>query len=125
MLQPADITRVLDTLSALKQSPASVDDLAVATDLGARRLRVVLSSLEREGLVRHTPSGWRFVRHFEDASARDAFLGTYPRRKQHDRKRLAQMMGYGQTARCRTHYLLTYFGEQASDSCTSCDNCAS
>jgi ATP-dependent DNA helicase RecQ len=121
--RPADITRVLDTLSARHSDPALVGDLSTATDLSARRLRVVLSSLEREGLVRHTPSGWCFVRHFEDAAAREAFLATYPRRKQNDRKRLEQMMGYGHTARCRTHYLLAYFGEQAPDTCTSCDNC--
>jgi ATP-dependent DNA helicase RecQ len=125
--RPADITGVLDALNALAPQDsrgACVEDLAQATNLSERRLRVILSSLERAGLVRHTSSGWNFVRHFADAAAREAFLGTYPRRKQHDKQRLEQMMGYGQTARCRTKYLLTYFGEAATETCTQCDNCA-
>jgi ATP-dependent DNA helicase RecQ len=119
----ADIMRVLDTLSERQPDPTTLQDLATMTDLGARRLRVVLSSLEQAGLVQRAPEGWQFVKQFADAAAREAFLATYPRRKQHDKKRLEQMMGYGQTARCRSKYLLAYFGEDAPENCVQCDNC--
>ncbi|HEY6556346.1 MAG TPA: RecQ family ATP-dependent DNA helicase, partial [Polyangiaceae bacterium] len=75
--RPADITRVLDALNApapQNSSGTSAYDLAKGTDLSERRLRVILSSLERAGLIRHTASAWQFVRHFADAAAREAFL---------------------------------------------------
>jgi DNA-binding GntR family transcriptional regulator len=50
-----------------------LNDLATKTELGLRKLRVVLSSLEQAGLVRRDPEGWAFVRGFTDARARAAF----------------------------------------------------
>jgi ATP-dependent DNA helicase RecQ len=121
--RPDDITRVLAALVERAGTPVELKALAELGKLGPRKLRVVLSSLEHAGLVRHTPAGWQFVQQFADGAARDAFLSTYPRRADNDRKRLEQMMGYGQTAGCRSHYVLAYFGEEAADSCTQCDNC--
>ncbi|HMJ12772.1 MAG TPA: RecQ family ATP-dependent DNA helicase, partial [Polyangiaceae bacterium] len=118
-----DITRVLDTLSARGEVPVPLKELALLTEIGARKLRVVLSSLEQAKLVRRKTDGWQFVQNFAHQAARDVFLATYPERKKNDRKRLDQIMGYGQTARCRTQYLLSYFGEPAGETCTECDNC--
>jgi ATP-dependent DNA helicase RecQ len=41
-----------------------------------------------------------------------------------DRDKLERMMGYGQSAGCRWHLLLDYFGESVDwDRCDTCDNC--
>ena len=35
------------------------------------------------------------------------------------------MRGYAETRRCRTNYLLGYFGEDSEELCHHCDNCDS
>lgn len=45
-------------------------------------------------------------------------------RKREDRK-LQQMLGFCETAKCRRKLLLNYFGEDAADECTNCANCES
>jgi ATP-dependent DNA helicase RecQ len=54
-----------------------------------------------------------------------ADLTDYEERRVQDRAKLRMMVGYCQSARCRTRFILEYFGEQAEDdwACGNCDAC--
>ncbi len=54
--------------------------------------------------------------HFIDEMSSD-------REQQVAREQLRQMIHYAESASCRRHSLLSYFGEQTADSCEGCDNC--
>jgi superfamily II DNA helicase RecQ len=64
------------------------------------------------------------VRDIRDAEELEALLREYEGRRTSDRERLELMMRYAQTAHCRTRYIQRYFGEESSDDCGHCDNCA-
>jgi ATP-dependent DNA helicase RecQ len=42
-----------------------------------------------------------------------------------DRSRVEMMRAYAETSRCRSEFLIGYFGEQRDTLCGSCDNCRS
>jgi ATP-dependent DNA helicase RecQ len=52
-----------------------------------------------------------------------AVANAYRERQATDRDKLEQMMGYGQSAKCRWMLLLEYFGESLEEPCGTCDNC--
>ena len=54
-----------------------------------------------------------------------ADLHSYEERRERDRRALETMIEYAQTARCRTRYILEYFGEEvdAGWRCHHCDAC--
>jgi ATP-dependent DNA helicase RecQ len=54
-----------------------------------------------------------------------ADLTDYEARREQDRAKLRSMVGYCQSARCRTRFLLEYFGEPAEEGwlCDNCDAC--
>ncbi len=47
----------------------------------------------------------------------------YDERRQRDQAKLEQMVGYAQTALCRTAALLDALSETGVDRCDTCDNC--
>jgi superfamily II DNA helicase RecQ len=54
----------------------------------------------------------------------EEFLATFEARHAADRERIATMMRYGQTTRCRMQFMREYFGDSAGAECGHCDNCA-
>jgi ATP-dependent DNA helicase RecQ len=96
--------------------------LAEAAGLPLRRTSVIAAVLENMELVRRSGKGLRLRRDFE-AGELDAFLATFEARYGADRERIATMMRYGQTTRCRMQFLREYFGDEAGDACGHCDNC--
>jgi ATP-dependent DNA helicase RecQ len=54
-----------------------------------------------------------------------ADLHSYEERRERDRRALETMIEYAQTARCRTRYILEYFGEDVEPDwrCHHCDAC--
>jgi hypothetical protein len=48
---------------------------------------------------------------------------SYRRRREGDRDRLACMIRFAQSTRCRIQILLEYFGEKTPPLCRRCDNC--
>jgi ATP-dependent DNA helicase RecQ len=106
--------------------PVPLDELAKRSDVPARKARISLILLKRHGLVReHRGGSWE--RLADDLTAVDlsADLHSYEERRERDRRKLAAMIEYCQTVRCRTRYILEYFGERVDCEwrCHHCDAC--
>jgi ATP-dependent DNA helicase RecQ len=88
------------------------------------KLRVMLSVFKDARLLRQR-QGSRFElspRLFTEPV--EPLAHAYEQRRQKDREKLEQMVVYGQTALCRTHFLVEALGEPVAwERCDSCDNC--
>jgi ATP-dependent DNA helicase RecQ len=107
-------------------TPVPLTELAKRSDVPTRKARVSLILLKRHGLVReHRGGSWE--RFADDLTSVDlsADLHSYEERRERDRRKLAAMIEYGQTLRCRTRYILEYFGERVDREwrCHHCDAC--
>jgi ATP-dependent DNA helicase RecQ len=126
--EAAQVARVVNALEA--ERPCPVEDIAEMADVPARKARIVLTLLKREGAVReHRGGGWE--RLVEDVARTDleADLLDYEARREADRVKLERMTAYCRTARCRTRFIMEYFGvdfdgeEQGDFECGHCGNC--
>ena len=94
--------------------------------MARRKARIVLTLLKRHGLVReHRGGGWERLQGKLTSVDLSADLTDYEARREQDRAKLRAMVGYCQSARCRTRCLLEYFGEPADEAwtCGNCDAC--
>ena len=102
-----------------------VNDIAESSGVARRKTRIVLTLLKREGALReYRGGGWeRLVKDVTAVDLQDQ-LTDYESRRAADRAKLKAMVGYCQTAQCRTRKLLEYFEEvPAADYCCGhCDN---
>ncbi|MBW3554006.1 MAG: ATP-dependent DNA helicase [Gemmatimonadetes bacterium] len=123
--EAAQVARVVNALKPGEAWP--LEDIAAAADVPARKARIVLTLLKREDAVReYRGGGWE--RMVEDVSQTDleADLLDYEARRKADREKLDAMIGYCRNARCRTAYLMEYFGQspEPDHRCGHCDVCA-
>ncbi len=92
----------------------------------ATRLRVAISMLERCGLARrHLESGYAFQIEIPPAppTARAELDTLLQSRRDHEERRLADMMGYAEGSQCR-HVSLSRHFDQTLDPCgDACDQC--
>lgn len=103
----------------------SVRDLALSMALPERRVRVVLSVLEAMGVaVEVKAARWKGVEPKPTRDQIDAAASVFEARRISDRRRLASLLGYMNTQKCRVQMLREYFGELAGDKCGLCDSCA-
>ncbi|MBA3671095.1 MAG: ATP-dependent DNA helicase RecQ [Gemmatimonadaceae bacterium] len=103
-----------------------LDELVDRSGVARRKARIVLVLLKRHGLVReHRGSGWERLQNRLTAVDLSADLTDYEARRVQDRAKLRAVVNYCQSARCRTRFLLDYFGEPFEDgwSCGNCDAC--
>ena len=100
----------------------TLKELAAATALPEKKLKVITALLESSGVLRR---GRRMTlrRRFADDDAFARYLGEYEGRHRSDRDRLDLMMRYGQTTGCRVRFLTKYFGNELANDCGRCDNC--
>jgi ATP-dependent DNA helicase RecQ len=122
--EAAQVARVVNALKPGHAWP--LEDIAEAADVAVRKTRVVLTLLKREDAVReYRGGGWE--RMVEDVSRTDleADLLDYEARRRADRQKLDAMVGYCRNARCRTAYLMEYFGQAPAPDhrCGHCDIC--
>jgi ATP-dependent DNA helicase RecQ len=121
-----DFTTLIDALRGIAgRSAMSVTDIrAVVPTLAAGKLRVMLTALKQERLIRER-RGARYEPKPELLAASiEPFVAAYEQRRQRDQTKLEQMVVYAQTALCRTHLLLEALGETVEWSrCGTCDNC--
>jgi ATP-dependent DNA helicase RecQ len=115
--------RVIAVIGASGDKESSARDIAEMADLPERRAKVVLASLEAEGLVAREKGAFR--RRQRRVGPEDAarISAEHEQRALDDRARLEAMMRYAEMTECRTRYLRRYFGEPDGDDCNHCDNC--
>src|SRR6478609_1465973 len=107
-------------------TPVTLTELANRADVPSRKARISLILLKRHGLVReHRGGSWERLADHLTAVDLSADLHSYEERRERDRRALEMMIEYAQTARCRTRYILEYFGEEvdADWRCHHCDAC--
>jgi ATP-dependent DNA helicase RecQ len=127
-----DVEEAAKVAIVLEQYPLGetvlLDELAERAGVPRRKARIVLVLLKRHGVVREYRGGsWeRFESRLTQVNL-SADLTDYEERRVQDRAKLRSMVAYCQTARCRTRYILEYFGEdvEADWVCENCDACDS
>ncbi len=120
--EAAQVARVVNALA--DGGPRPLEEIAEAADAPVRKTRIVLTLLKRGGAVReHRGGGWE--RLVEDVSRTDleSELLDYEARREADRVKLRRMIAYCRTARCRTRFILEYFGQRPDPDyqCGHCD----
>jgi ATP-dependent DNA helicase RecQ len=106
--------------------PVPLTQLANQSDVPTRKARITMILLKRHGLVReHRGGSWERLAGDLTAVDLGADLHSYEERRDRDRRKLNAMIEYGQTLRCRTRYILEYFGERVDGEwrCHHCDAC--
>ena len=103
----------------------SVRDLAMSLALPERRVRVILSVLEAMGVAEEFKAArWRGVDPKPTRERIDKAASIFEARRISDRRRLASLLSYMNTQRCRAQMLRAYFGEPEGAVCGLCDSCA-
>ena len=125
-----DVEEAAKVAIVLEQYPIGgrvpVDELAERAGVARRKTRIVLVLLKRHGLVREYRGGtWERLRDRLTAVDLSADLTDYEQRRLQDRAKLRAMINYCQSARCRTRFILEYFGEAVDPEwhCGNCDAC--
>ena len=103
----------------------SVRDLALSLALPERRVRVVLSVLEAMGVAEEVKAArWKGVDPKPSREQIDKAASVFEARRISDRRRLAALLAYMNTQRCRVQMMRAYFGEPEGAPCGLCDSCA-
>ena len=125
-----DVEEAAKVALLLEQYPLTerveLETLSSRSGVAQRKARIVLVLLKRHGLVReHRGGGWERLTSRLTSIDLSADLTDYEARREQDRAKLRTMVSYCQSARCRTRFLLEYFGEPVSDGwmCGNCDAC--
>src|SRR6185369_14186246 len=115
-----DVEEAAKVALLLEQYPllerVQLEELAERSGVARRKARIVLTLLKRHGLVReHRAGGWERLQSQLTSVNLSEDLTDYEARREQDRAKLRAMVSYGQSARCRTRFLLEYFGEVADE----------
>jgi len=101
----------------------SVRDLALSMALPERRVRVILSVLEAMGVAQEVKAArWEGVEPKPTREQIDKAASVFEARRISDRRRLAALLAYMNTQRCRVQMLRAYFGEPEGEKCGLCDS---
>lgn len=101
----------------------SVRDLALSMALPERRVRVILSVLEAMGVAEEVKAArWKGVEPKPTREQIDTAANVFEHRRISDRRRLASLLSYMNTQRCRVQMLRSYFGEPEGEKCGLCDS---
>jgi ATP-dependent DNA helicase RecQ len=115
---------VMSVWGALCNGAVSLRELALSAGVSQAKTRVVLNICKEQELI--TEQG-KEVFALTGRDADELTLGraaeSYRKRREGDRERLATMIRYAQSTRCRLQLLLEYFGEKTPPLCRRCDNC--
>jgi ATP-dependent DNA helicase RecQ len=122
--EAAKVALVLETYP--ERTPVPVDELAERSGVPRRKARITLMLLKRHGLVReHRGGEWERLGGRLTQVDLSHDLMDYEERRARDQQKLQAMVDFAQTARCRTRYVLEYFGEEVEGDwrCDNCDAC--
>jgi ATP-dependent DNA helicase RecQ len=109
-----------------RETPVPLDDVADQSGVPRRKARIVFMLLKRHGLVREYRGGmWERLADNLTQVDLSADLTDYEERRRRDQEKLEAMVRFCQTARCRTRYILEFFGEDEDPDwrCNNCDAC--
>ena len=125
-----DVEEAAHVAIVLEQVPIGetvlIDEIAEKSGVARRKARIVLVLLKRHGLVREYRGGsWERLQNKLTQVDLSADLTDYEDRRVQDRAKLQAMIGYCQSAQCRTRFILDYFGEDVDPAwrCGNCDAC--
>ncbi|MEO7455426.1 MAG: ATP-dependent DNA helicase RecQ [Gemmatimonadaceae bacterium] len=125
-----DVEEAAKVALMLEQYPlgerVQLEELSERSGVARRKARIVLVLLKRHSLVReHRGGGWERLQNRLTSVDLSADLTDYEARREQDRAKLRAMVRYCQSARCRTRFLLDYFGEPSEPDwvCGNCDAC--
>jgi len=112
--------------AALREGPTTKTALTQRTGLPARRLTQLLGLLERVGAVTVGAASLLTVPAYAPSPARAAAgaLVQFDRYQTRRRSQIDMMRQFAESGRCRGRALLAYFGEEVTNDCGHCDNCA-
>ena len=110
----ADVAAVVMALDGLDAGPGRVAEVRERTGLGPRRAGRVLNLLD-EVCTDH--------RDLDQKQAVEAVLERAEAYQRLRESRVEMMRGYAETDRCRSAFLVGYFGEQLDEVCGICDTC--
>ena len=106
--------------------PITPKEISTHSGVGLRRTQVILHLLTESRLIRKTRRGFRTASpELPTPDTLEQVLAVYTARAQSDQDRLADMMRYAESPRCRMQIIRAYFGDPEGDRCTRCDNCQS
>jgi ATP-dependent DNA helicase RecQ len=108
------------------ETPVALADIANQAGVPMRKARITFILLKKHGLVReHRGGSWERLADRLTAVDLSADLTTYEERRARDRAKLDAMIEYCQSVRCRSRFILGYFGERvdAEWRCHHCDGC--
>lgn len=108
--------------AAEHNSGLTSEQLAQATGLGAKRVGVIVSTLESMSILTRKGRALRLRRPPRPGEL-ERFVAGFDAQYQADRDRLRAIMRYGETTLCRMQFLREYFGEPPGERCGHCDNC--
>ncbi|MGZ8414329.1 MAG: RecQ family ATP-dependent DNA helicase [Gemmatirosa sp.] len=122
--EAAKVAIVLETYG--EREPVHLDELAERSGVPRRKARITLMLLKRHGLVReHRGGNWERLAGQLTRVDLSQDLTDYEERRARDQAKLQAVVDFSQTARCRTRYILEYFGEDVDTEwrCGNCDAC--
>lgn len=115
---------------ALEKYPADalapLADIAAVTEVGPRKVKIVLALLKKHGLAReHRGNNWQRMRDNLTSIDLSADLTDYEERRARDQVQLNAIVQFCQTTGCRTRFILEHFGEVVDPdwACGNCDAC--
>lgn len=115
---------VFQVWQALRNGADNLRELALAAQCSQSKTRVVLNILKDLELLNELPNnGFTPTGKDVDELTLGRAAESYRKRREGDRDRLASMIRFAQSTRCRNQLLLEYFGEKRPPLCKRCDNC--
>jgi ATP-dependent DNA helicase RecQ len=109
-------------LHAVREA-AQVPVIAEKSGVSRRRVQVILYLMGEAGLVRRTARGYAPIARPVNDVELDELAAAFEQRSIQDRERLAEMIHYAESPKCRKQLLRAYFSEPEGEPCGECDNC--
>ena len=123
------LTTLLRTYEGIFDFPAFINEAAIGRLLRKEEEEVkkLLTEVRAFHIIQYTPQNDspQVIFHRNRPTPEDLRfnLAEYNRRKEAFVARVAKMVAYVQTDRCRSQYINEYFGDAATPPCRICDNC--
>ena len=115
---------VLNVWKALRNGADNIRELALAAETSQSKSRVVLGILkEMELLTEGANQTYTWTGKEADELSLGRAAESYRKRREGDRNRVAAMISFARSTRCRIQLLLEYFGDKSPPLCKRCDNC--